>query len=120
MAAVFNAPVVAVGAENFVGVGFFWRATGHTVSSFGGHFPGFFNNAFAFDDESLTDPGEVEIVVELGRCPDLACFNATVAGINTDCVRLIALLEIEDEIREQTGLIPFAVLPQNLWVDFRT
>ena len=105
MAAVFNAPVITVGGEHFLGVGFFGRATGHAVSGFGGNFAGFFVNAFAFDDKSLTNPGEVEIVIEFGGRPDLARVNAPVSGINTDGVRFIASFEIQHKIRKQTRLI---------------
>jgi len=44
VAAVLNAPVVAIGVEDFIGVGLFERATGDAVGGFSGNLPGFIIN----------------------------------------------------------------------------
>ncbi len=50
--------------------------------------------------------GEVEIVVELGGCPDFTGFDpAMVWGIIRDEIRFFAILEIELDILQESRLI---------------
>ena len=46
-----------------MGVSLLWRAAGNAVGEFRRAFPGCFFDAFAFDDEDLSDVGKVEVVV---------------------------------------------------------
>ncbi len=65
VAAVFYAPVTAIGFEDLLCVGLLRCSTGDAVDGFGGDCTGFFIKPFAFNHEGLANMGEVEIVVEL-------------------------------------------------------
>jgi len=107
VAAVFYAPVTAVDLEDVVGVSLIRCVTGDAVSGFGCGFPSFFIEPFALDHEGLADVGKVEIGIELGSDPDLPCLNSAMVEVNGDRVRFLAVLEIQGEIFEESGLIAF-------------
>ena len=75
MAAIFDGPVAPVCFKNTLGVGFVWEATGNAVGDFTRPLPGLFFYGLPFDDESLPDVGEVEVMVEFSAGPDLADFD---------------------------------------------
>lgn len=107
VAAVFYAPVAAVGLEDAVGIGLLRWLAGNAVSGFSRDLSGLFIDPFAFDHEGLSNVGEGEIHIELGSDPDLACLDPAVVKINGDSVRFLAPLKIQGEIFEQSGLIAF-------------
>jgi len=78
MAAVFVAPVVAVGGKNALSVGLLRGPTGDAIGDFTGEFAGLFICGLALDDESLSNMGKVEIAVEFSCGPDFADFDPTV------------------------------------------
>ncbi|MDD5633075.1 MAG: hypothetical protein PHI13_13765 [Methylococcales bacterium] len=80
VAAVFNAPLLAVRLEDFCGIGLFRLATGHSVNDFVSVFTGFLFNAFPFNHEGLADVGEIQVTVKRCGFPDFADFDATVIG----------------------------------------
>ena len=60
------------------------------------------------DEEGLAHVGKVEIVIEFGGGPDFARFQAAVIGGRLlDEVRLAPVLEVELQVREQSGLVAF-------------
>ena len=63
MAAIFDAPVAPVGAENLLGFGLLGGPTGETIGDFMGIPPGFFLDGFPFDEEGLSDVREIEVGV---------------------------------------------------------
>ena len=71
MAAILDAPVASVGFEHLLGVGLVGGSAGDAVGELDGAFAGFLLDALAFDDEGLTDVGEVKVVVQCGSGPDL-------------------------------------------------
>src|SRR5689334_14559989 len=73
-----------------------------------GAFPGLLVDGFPFDEEGLSDMGKVEVVVEFGRSPDLAGFDPAMVGRGDfDEVRLCSIVEEQDEILIQGGLVAF-------------
>ena len=102
---VFDAPVTTVGLEDMPGVGLLRRATGDAVNGFGGNVQGLFVDPLPFDDKSPTDMGEVEIVIEFGRGPDLSRFDASMSGVDADEIGFSTLLKIQAEIFEELGLV---------------
>jgi hypothetical protein len=70
MAAVFDAPVTTVDGKYTFGVGLLGSSTGYAIGEFTGVFAGFFINGLPLYEESLSEVGEIEIVVEFGCGPD--------------------------------------------------
>ena len=71
-------------------------------------FAGLFVDGVAFDEEGLTEVREVEVVIEFGGGPDLACFDAAVIGRRMlDEVGLLAILEVQGDISLKGGLVAF-------------
>ncbi len=60
------------------------------------------------DEKGLADVREVEIVVQLGRGPDLSGFQASVIGSRRlDEIRLAPMLEVEFQVFQKCRLVPF-------------
>ena len=95
MAAIFNAPVTAIGAEEALGIGLIRGLAGDPISDFQGKLASFFIEDFPFDNESLLDMGEIEVGVKFGGGPDSASFNPAVVGRgNLNELGFLALLEV--------------------------
>jgi hypothetical protein len=95
MAAIFDAPVTPVGFKDTLGVGLVWGATGNAVGKFTRLFPGLFFYGLPFDDEGLSDVGEVEVLVEFRAGPDLADFDPAMVRRRTlNEVGFKAVLEV--------------------------
>ena len=76
MAAIFNGPVAAVGAQNPMWV--MGGSAGDAVGDFLRLFPALFVYVVLFDEEGLPDVGKVEVVVEFGCGPDFTGFNSAI------------------------------------------
>ena len=75
MAAVFDAPVSAIGGKNALSVGLLGGSTGDAVGDFTRIFTAFFMCGLPLDEKSLSDVRKVQIVVEFGCGPDFADFD---------------------------------------------
>lgn len=64
--AVFNAPVVTVRLEVFVGAGLLGLTAGDAANCFLRDLPGVLFDAFAFDHKDRANSGEVEVAIEFG------------------------------------------------------
>jgi hypothetical protein len=59
-------------------------------------------------NKGLSDMGEVQVVIELGRGPDFAGFNTAVVGrVVHDKIRFPAFFEKQRDIPIQAGLVVF-------------
>lgn len=103
-----NRPMVTIECEHVLGIGAVRRMAGDAISEFPGLSAGFLKDHMAFDDIGLTDAGEVEIIVELGCCPDRTRLDAAMGqfGLFTK-VRFTALGKGDGQIVEQVSLIAF-------------
>jgi hypothetical protein len=96
MAAVFDAPVAAVGGKNALRVGLFRGSAGDAVGDFTGVLAAFFIGGFALDDKSLSDVRKVQIAVEFGCGPDFADFDAAVIRrVAMDKIGILAVFKIK-------------------------
>ena len=80
VAAVFNAPVVAVDFQQFLRIGLFRGPTGNAVGDVTGVVSGFFIDGLALDDKGLLHMRKVQVAVEFGGDPDGTDFDAAVIG----------------------------------------
>ena len=78
MAAVFDAPVAAVGSQHPLRIGLFRGSAGDAIGDVTGDLTGFFVGGFALDDKGLLDVREVQIAVECGRGTDFTDFDSAV------------------------------------------
>jgi hypothetical protein len=100
--------VSAVDLEDAFRIGLLRRAAGEAVGDLVGAFGGFLIDGFAFDDEGLTDVGEVEIAVEFNGCPDLTGFDAAVVRRGElDEVGLLAIFEVQGDVLFEGRLVGF-------------
>jgi len=94
MAAIFNAPMLTIRLEDFFGISCFRLAAGYTVNDFVRAFTGFLFNGFPFNHESLSDMGEIQVIVKRRGCPYFAGFNTSVIRWSiVDIVRFLPTLE---------------------------
>jgi hypothetical protein len=108
MAAVFDAPVAAVGGKNALGVGLLRGSAGDTIGDFTGVFTAFFICGFPLDDKSLSDMGKVQIAVEFGCGPDFADFDpAVVRGVAMDKIRVSPVFKVQLDVLKKSGLVVF-------------
>lgn len=107
VAAVFNTPVAAIDSQNLVGIGLVWRLTGDAINDFTRDFPGFFLDSLPFDHEDLAKAGEIEIIIEFRRCPDLSDLDSAMAGIRAGGRRFAAIFKIETDFFEESRLVAF-------------
>jgi uncharacterized membrane protein len=63
MAAILNRPMGAIGGENLLGIGLLRRLAGDAVGGLTGAFAGLFMDAVPFDDKSLSNVREIQIVI---------------------------------------------------------
>ena len=95
MAAVFDAPVATIGGKHSLRVGLLSSSAGNAIGDFTGVFTGFFICELALDDKSLSNVGEVQIVVEFACGPDFADFDpAVIRRIALDTIGLLAIFKI--------------------------
>ncbi len=100
--------MATVNIEETLRAGITGVSTGDAVNSFTGYLATLFVYELSFNGERLSDVGKVEVVVELGGCPDLADFDSSmVRGRTLDEVRFFAILKLEDDIFQKTFLISF-------------
>jgi len=108
VAAVFDAPVVAIGGEELLRVCLLGLSAGDAVGDVEGDLAGLFFNKFSFDHESLLQVGEVEVVVESGGGPDFTGFDPTmIRGVISDEIGLLSILEIQLDILKECVLVGF-------------
>ena len=108
VAAVLDAPVTAVDVKKTLGIGLIRGSAGDTVRDFDGLFAGLFLYGVPFDDESLSDMGKIEILVEFVCGPDLADFDpAMIRGCIINEIRPLALQEVQFDVLKECGLVPF-------------
>ena len=99
VATVFDAPMFAVGAKDFLGICLFGRAAGQPVNDFVATFTRFFVDAFPLDDEGLADIGKIQVLVERSGCPDFAGFDTAVIGrVILDKIRFLPVFEEQGNI----------------------
>ena len=95
VAAVFDAPVAAVGGKHALRVGLLRGPAGNAIGDFTGVFTAFFICELALDDKSLSEVRKVQIAVEFGCGPDFADFDAAVIRrVAEDKVRLLGVLKV--------------------------
>ena len=75
--AIFNGPVAPIHLEDALGIGLLGRSTGDAVSHFARALAILFVYELSFDDERLSDVGEIKVAVELGGGPDLSGFDSS-------------------------------------------
>lgn len=107
VAAVFNTPVAAIDSQDLVGIGLLGRLTGDATNDFTRDFPGFFLDCLPFDHEDLAKAGEVEIIIEFYRGPDLPDLDSAMAGIRAGGRRFAAIFKAETDIFEESRLVAF-------------
>jgi hypothetical protein len=108
MAAVFDAPVTAVGGKNALRIGLIRGSAGDAVGDVTGVFTAFFICEFPLDDKSLSDVGKVQIAVEFSSGPDFADFDpAVVRGIAKDKIRILAVFKIQGDVLKNSRLVVF-------------
>lgn len=106
MAAFLNTPMTAVGGENTSCVSFLRSLAGDAIGCFTRGFASLFICAMAFNDESLPNLGEVQIVIEFGDSPYLADFDAPMLGrYIIGAVWLLTFVKEELEASEERELI---------------
>lgn len=108
MATVFDGPMSTVGGEYFFGFGLIGRPTVDAIGDFTGDLAGFFADGFPFDNESLADLREVQIIVEFGCDPDFAGIDATMTeGWRLDKIRFSSIPKENLNGFKETGLVAF-------------
>lgn len=94
MAAILNRPMATVHVENTLRIGFINLSTGDAISHFTRTLARFFVDELPLDGKRLSDVREVQVGVELGRCPDLSDFDSPMLrGRMLNEIRLPAVLE---------------------------
>ena len=79
---------------------------GDAVGEFDGAFAGGFDGDGAFEEEGLSDMGEVEVVVECRGGPYAPALEASVAELDVFAeVGVAAVLEVQLDVGEQIGPI---------------
>ena len=95
MAAVFDAPMSAVGGKNTLRIGLLRSSAGNAVGYFTGVFTAFFICGLPLDDKRLSDVRKVQVVVKFGSGPDLADFDPTVVRrAAMDKIRILTVFEV--------------------------
>jgi len=108
MAAVFDAPMAAVGGKNALSVGLLGGSAGDAVGDFTGVFTAFFICGLPLDDKSLSDVREVQIAVEFGRGPDFADFDpAVVRRVVIDKIGVPPVFKVQRDVLKKCGLVVF-------------
>lgn len=104
--AVFNAPMSAILPQHLLGAGLFAGLTGEAIGRLPRDCAGFLVHRLPLDDERLTDPRKVEIVVEFAGGPDATSFDAAMALIDGGQFRRASFPKEEFNVIQQAGLIP--------------
>jgi hypothetical protein len=108
MAAVFDAPVAAVGGKNALRVSLFRGSASDTVSDFTGVFTAFFVCGLPLDDKSLSDVRKSQIAIEFSCGPDFADFDAAVVrGVAKGKIGLRPIFKVKRDVLKETGLVVF-------------
>jgi len=108
MAAVFDAPVAAIGGKNLLGVGLLRLSAGEAIGDFMAVLTAFLVCGLPFDDKSLSNVRKVQVVVEFGCGPDFADFDSSVVGgriINK--VGFHPVFEVQLDVLKKTWLVCF-------------
>lgn len=108
VAAIFNAPVTAIGSEDAFWIGVVRGKACDAISDFTGVFAGLFVCCLPLDHKRLSHMREIEIVVELGGCPYFSDLDpAVIRGIALNKIRIFCILEMECDIFKEAGLVVF-------------
>jgi len=108
MAAVFDAPVAAVGSKNALRIGLIRGSTCDAICDFTGIFTGFFISGLSLDEESLSYMREVEISVEFGCGPYFTDFDpAVIGGVALNKVRILAVFKKKRDVLKKSRLVVF-------------
>jgi hypothetical protein len=108
VAAVFDAPMAAVGGKNPLGVGLFGLSAGQAIGDFMGVLTAFFVCGLPFDDKSLSNVRKVEVVVEFGCSPDFADFDSSVVrGCTINKIWLSPVFKVQLDVLKKTWLVCF-------------
>lgn len=106
MTAVFNGPVAAIDLQQAFRRCLAGFSAGQTVSDLPRIFSRFFVRDVPFNDKSLSDVGEIKIIVQIGGCPYLSDFDsAMIRGRALGVIRFSAILKQQGKVFQKTGLI---------------
>jgi len=108
MTAVFYAPVRTIGGKDTFCICVFCRLAGDAICCFAGLLAGFLICAVTFNDKSLSNMREVQIIAELVGSPYFADFNSSmVRWSNLNIIWLLPILKEELDLFKKRGLISF-------------
>ena len=68
--------MAAIGGQDTLWLGLFWRTAGHSQRALQGQLTGLFVHHLALDQEHLADMRKVEVGIDRGTTPDAAGFDA--------------------------------------------
>ena len=108
MAAVFDAPVAAVGGKNLLGVGLLRVSAGEAIGDFMAVSTAFFVCGLPFDDKSLSNVRKIQVVVEFGCGPYFADFDSSVVrGRIINKVGFHPVFKVQLDVLKKTWLVCF-------------
>ena len=106
MAAVFDAPVAAIGCKHTFWIGLFWCTACDAIGNFTGIFAAFFIDSLSLDEERLPDVRKIEIAVEFSCDPYFSSFDpAVIRGIALNKIGIFPVLKIECNVFKKPGLV---------------
>ena len=106
MATVFNGPVAAIDGEDAFWIGLVRSSACDAVRDFTEGLAGLFMCGLSLDHESLSQMGEVEIVVELGCGPYFTNFDPAVIGrVALNEMGIFRVFKMDGDIFEKSGLV---------------
>ena len=100
--------MAAIGSEDALWIGLFWRAAGDSQSRFRGQLAGLFVKNLPLNQEDLADMREVEVGIERRTAPDAPGFDSAVVGWrDIDEIRCLPIMEQKRDVRLERRLIAF-------------
>ena len=94
MATILDSPVATIDVEDMLWICLLCRSAGDAVSDFTRAGAGLFLGSVPFDEERLSDMGEVKVAVNFGGGPDLSDFDSSmVRGRRLNEIGLLSILE---------------------------
>jgi len=108
MAAVFDAPVAAVGSKYALRIGLIRGSACDAICDFTGIFTTFFISGLSLDKESLSYMREIEISVEFGCGPYFTDFDPAMIGrIALNKVGILAVFKKKRYVLKKSRLVVF-------------